>query len=163
MTTFYIQGYVAAGTIDVGGYFGLPHASIGNLPFTVTWNGVDCNCYDNPITGAVMTVNGVSFDIAQQGILRSEWIDAGPPLDLPAGDIQVFTSLGSILSTSTLDGVGLHGGGFFRLEGSGLGDTTADLAIYHAGLQLVPAPVVAAGLPGLVAGLVLALLWRRNR
>jgi hypothetical protein len=162
---------------DFGGYFGPAGASIAGDPFTVTWTGIDCNCAGtasfNPVIDAVLTINGHSFDLGAGGPGLSAYNDFYDNLhQVEIGTLQTqnggLSYLPLIQGSMTTEYAGYgnqpygtpgHDGVFYLH----LSDDSSQWTQAFLTIDAVPAPVIGAGLPGLLAALLamLAALFRK--
>jgi hypothetical protein len=166
---------VSGGTygIDAGGYFGPHGASIVGDPFTVTWTlASNCECIGegggsfplpNPVIDVVLTINGLSYDFGNYGnFLYGEVHLGNNAFGLNIQQTQSNNGIDNISTSVGFSGNSLAPNGAFQIGGGGdCSCTTTAGSFVFAG---VPAPIVGAGLPGLViaAGGLLAW-WRRRR
>jgi hypothetical protein len=188
MTIWYSQGFVTAPLgpdngpdalgYDNGGFFGPAFANLAGEPFLATWTGVDCNCFvglgnppQGPVSGAILTINGISLDLnAQHNIGLSAWLDQPQGLLLktlwqqlgfPAG---VFYGTQYTLATGQLYANGQGTGVAYLLDINHKFPTNLQLTVSHIGPTAVPLPAMDSGLPGLLALTLIGcwLWWRRH-
>ncbi len=188
MTSFTVQGYVSTPTrsdapgvygYDNGGYFGTQFASLGDLPFSVTWTGTGlCNCYGgllvpanlggpiSPITGATLTIGNITVDILSYGgVSEGEWLDqvlqVQTTWSLTSSTPPFATTLyGSQNSLTTwLDGRGA----FILHDINHQFQTNAFLTVTNWGDVPVPGPIIGTGLPGLLAMCLLFIVLKRRK
>jgi hypothetical protein len=189
--TMYVQGFINAPAgadtgpstfgYDNNGYFGTNFANLGGLPFLVTWTGTDCNCYTHAVTGATLTINGVTVDIgAFNNFGNTEWLNNAdgsteiiqaqthyiqetlPPWNWLPGSQDGLTTWAPYTSGVSATGV------FYLQDSDHQYETQAFLTVTHMGADIVatPGPTVGAGLPGLLAILAILagyLLWHAPR
>jgi hypothetical protein len=202
MTTWYAQGVVAAPTrsdlspdtpgYDNGGLFGPRFANLGGDPFIIAFSvttPTPCNCSGSsgginttadtpPVLDAVLTINGVSFDLAppatgvNHNIIYASWYGGDAPsiyfintLTTPFGP----PTFGEFIASSRLgvDGFNAYG------TGVGFADLSANKFDFPTNMNLqvnsispmpVPMPSLGAGWPGLILALALGLwLWRKRQ
>ncbi len=185
--TFVVSGFVTLPTgpdstpttygYDNGGYFGTQYSNLGGLPFSVTWTGTNCNCYGgpisnatSPITGATLTINGVTVNMLVYGgvdaIWQAEWLNQVIQVQTRMGYTQAFPPFSTIYygsenSLTTWD----SGGGVFYLHDINHSYTRAYLTVTDWGgipVHGVPGPIIGSGLPGL-GFLMIGLFWLRNK
>jgi hypothetical protein len=197
MTTLYVQGFIVAPTqpdaggvygYDNSGFFGPQFSNLGGLPYTVVWTGTPCNCsvgpvivngdfthINGPITGATITINGITVDLFQfNNVTQSEWLTAAPNAGaqvqteilsepFPSGAAILPSSEYSLTTWFNGNSTGGADGVFYLHDTQHNFTTNAFLTVDFVGENPmpVPAPVVGEGLIPLLLGVCL-LMWGKR-
>jgi hypothetical protein len=186
MTTLIVQGFVIAPYhangpgvpgYDNGGYFGPVGSLLTNANFLATLTGTECHCEGSPgpITGATITINDHTLDIASGNHIQWSFWNPSPHPNNEGIGIYVnpehnpnppFNLIGPNISASLSFGLTSFSddGSFYLLRDQNTAYLTSfSLQITHFGPVAIPLPDMGSGLVGLLTAIMLGLLHSRRR